>query len=74
MPIKRNSKGILFWMSALGVRYRLSEAAVFRYGRARLQHRELQNSIAAIHFFSSLRDEPILTMRTEVVLPRGSNF
>jgi len=36
----------------------LSEAAIIRYVRAGLQHRELQNSIAAIHFatMKQLRD------------------
>jgi len=37
-------------MSAFGVRYKLSEAAIIRYVRSGLQHRELQNSIAAVHF------------------------
>ncbi|XP_062133272.1 restin homolog [Drosophila sulfurigaster albostrigata] len=51
-------KEYCFRMSALGVRYKLSEAAVIRYVRAGLQHRELQNSIAAIQFYSmkQLRD------------------
>ncbi|XP_062121981.1 uncharacterized protein LOC133835860 [Drosophila sulfurigaster albostrigata] len=45
-------KEYCFRMSSLGVRYKLSEAAVIRYVRAGLQHRELQNSIAAIQFYS----------------------
>ncbi|XP_070854122.1 uncharacterized protein [Drosophila suzukii] len=47
---KETVKEYCFRMSALGVRYKLSEAAIIRYVRAGLQHRELQNSIAAIHF------------------------
>ncbi|XP_043068710.2 uncharacterized protein [Drosophila bipectinata] len=47
---KETVKEYCFRMSALGVRYTLSEAAVIRYVRAGLQHRELQNSIAAIQF------------------------
>ncbi|KPU81876.1 uncharacterized protein Dana_GF27453 [Drosophila ananassae] len=47
---KETLKEYCFRMSALGVRYSLSEAAVIRYVRAGLQHRELQNSIAARHF------------------------
>ncbi|KPU81832.1 uncharacterized protein Dana_GF26725, partial [Drosophila ananassae] len=55
---KETVKEYCFRMSALGVRYSLSEAAVIRYVRAGLQHRELQNSIAAIHFstMKQLRD------------------
>jgi hypothetical protein len=55
---KETVKEYCFRMSALGVRYRLSEAAVIRYVRAGLQHRELQNSIAAIHVatMKELRD------------------
>ncbi|XP_044574028.1 uncharacterized protein LOC123258220 [Drosophila ananassae] len=55
---KETVKEYCFRMSALGVRYSLSEAAVIRYVRAGLQHRELQNCIAAIHFstMKQLRD------------------
>jgi len=55
---KETVKVYCFRMSALGVRYKLSEAAIIRYVRAGLQHRELQNSIAAIHFatMKQLRD------------------
>nr|XP_041631131.1 uncharacterized protein K02A2.6-like [Drosophila kikkawai] len=49
---KETVKEYCFRISALGVRFKLSEAAVIRYVRAGLQHRELQNSIAAIHFSS----------------------
>ncbi|XP_043062696.1 uncharacterized protein LOC122319447 [Drosophila yakuba] len=49
---KETVKEYCFRMSALGIRFKLSEAAVIRYVRAGLQHRELQNSIAAIHFSS----------------------
>jgi len=47
---KEAVKEYCFRMSALGVRYNISEAAVIRYTRAGLQHRELQQSIAAIQF------------------------
>ncbi|KAM8707599.1 hypothetical protein ACLKA7_014690 [Drosophila subpalustris] len=47
---KETVKEYCFRMSALGVRYNISEAAVIRYTRSGLQHRELQQSIAAIKF------------------------
>ncbi|XP_026839328.1 uncharacterized protein LOC113564682 [Drosophila erecta] len=49
---KETVKEYCFRMSALRVRFKLSEAAIIRYVRAGLQHRELQNSIAAINFSS----------------------
>jgi len=55
---KETVKEYCFRMSALGVRYKLSEAEIIRYVRSGLQHRQLQNSIAAIHFatMKHLRD------------------
>nr|XP_041633350.1 uncharacterized protein LOC121503198 [Drosophila kikkawai] len=81
---KETVKEYCFRMSALGVRFKLSEAAVIRYVRAGLQHRELQNSIAAIHFSSMKefrdaaesyflnRGRPIANKKEYV--PKSSNF
>lgn len=43
-------KDYCFRMSALGSRYNLSEAAIVRYTKGGLKHRELQTSIAATSF------------------------
>ncbi|XP_049316662.1 uncharacterized protein LOC125779373 [Bactrocera dorsalis] len=43
-------KEYCFRVAALGIRYKLSEAAIIRYARAGLKHRELQQSIAAMKF------------------------
>ncbi|XP_041451951.1 uncharacterized protein LOC121405348 [Drosophila obscura] len=81
---KETVKEYCFRMSALGVRYKLSEAAVIRYVRSGIQHRELQNSIAAIQFSSMKqfrdaaesyfvnRGRPIANKKEFV--PKGSNF
>ncbi|BFF93291.1 uncharacterized protein DMAD_11168 [Drosophila madeirensis] len=81
---KETVKEYCFRMSALGVRYKLSEAAVIRYVRSGLQHRELQNSIAAIQFSSMKqfrdaaesyfvnRGRPVINKKE--FLPKGSNL
>ncbi|XP_049303008.1 uncharacterized protein LOC125776162 [Bactrocera dorsalis] len=43
-------KEYCFRVAALGIRYKLSEAAIIRYARAGLKHRELQQSITAMKF------------------------
>lgn len=47
---KETVKEYCFRISSLGIRYKLSEAAVIRYARSGLKHRELQQSIAAMKF------------------------
>ncbi|XP_050339157.1 uncharacterized protein LOC126765591 [Bactrocera neohumeralis] len=43
-------KEYCFRVAALGIRYKLSEAAIIRYARVGLKHRELQQSISAVKF------------------------
>ncbi|XP_070853703.1 uncharacterized protein [Drosophila suzukii] len=68
---KETVKEYCFRMSALGVRYKLSEAAIIRYVRAGVQHRELQNSDAAESYFVNRGRSS--TSKKEYS-PKASNF